>query len=79
MVLRGVGPESEAESVRFRGHRVTKMGGGVKYGLKARMHVLRKLCGQGPLTEGGCPGVGLGSGAALLESGGNLQSQIPKK
>ena len=33
MALRGVGPESEAESVRFHGRRrVTKVGPGVKHG-----------------------------------------------
>jgi hypothetical protein len=31
LALRGVGPESEAESVRFRGHRVTKVGPEVKH------------------------------------------------
>ena len=30
LALRGVGPESEAESVRFRGRRVTKVGPEVK-------------------------------------------------
>jgi hypothetical protein len=30
LALRGVGPESEAESVRFHGRRVTKVGPGVK-------------------------------------------------
>ncbi|MGB7838094.1 MAG: hypothetical protein WBL40_08285, partial [Terrimicrobiaceae bacterium] len=33
LALRGVGPESEAESVRFHGRRVTKVGPGVKHGL----------------------------------------------
>ena len=33
MVLRGVGRESEAESVRFYGRRVTKVGPEVKHGL----------------------------------------------
>jgi hypothetical protein len=33
LALRGVGPESEAESVRFHGRRVTKVGSGVKHGL----------------------------------------------
>jgi hypothetical protein len=32
LALRGVGPESEAESVRFHGRRVTKVGPGVKHG-----------------------------------------------
>ena len=32
MALRGVGPESEAESVRFHGRRVTKVGPEVKHG-----------------------------------------------
>jgi hypothetical protein len=30
--LRGVGPESEADSVRFHGRRVTKVGRAVKHG-----------------------------------------------
>ena len=33
LALRGVGPESEAESVRFHGRRVTKVGPQVKHGL----------------------------------------------
>ena len=33
MALRGVGPESEAESVRFHGRRVTKAGPEVEHGL----------------------------------------------
>ena len=33
LALRGVGPESEAESVRFHGRRVTKVGPEVKHGL----------------------------------------------
>ena len=32
MPLRGVGPESEAESARFHGRRVTKVGPEVKHG-----------------------------------------------
>ena len=32
MALRGVGPESEAESVRFNGRRVTREGPEVKHG-----------------------------------------------
>ena len=32
MALRGVGPESEAESVRFNGRRVTRVGPEVKHG-----------------------------------------------
>ena len=32
MALRGVGPESEAEGVRFHGRRVTKVGPEVKHG-----------------------------------------------
>jgi hypothetical protein len=32
LALRGVGPESEAESVRFHGRRVTKVGPEVKHG-----------------------------------------------
>ena len=32
MALRGVGPESEAESVRFHGRRVTRAGPEVKHG-----------------------------------------------
>jgi hypothetical protein len=33
LALRGVGPESEAESVRFHGRRVTKVGPEVKHAL----------------------------------------------
>ena len=33
MALRGVGPESEAGSVRFHGRRVTKVGTEVKHGV----------------------------------------------
>ena len=33
LALRDVGPESEAESVRFHGRRVTKVGPEVKHGL----------------------------------------------
>ena len=32
LALRGVGPESEAESVRFHGRRVTQVGPEVKHG-----------------------------------------------
>ena len=42
MALRGVGPESEAESVRFHGRRVTKVGPEVKHGPE----------GWGPLNKG---------------------------
>jgi hypothetical protein len=34
LALRGVGPESEAESVRFHGRRVTKVGPEVKHGAR---------------------------------------------
>ena len=34
MALRGVGPESEAESVHFQGRRVTKVSPGVNSGLQ---------------------------------------------
>jgi CDGSH-type Zn-finger protein len=33
LTLRGVGPESVVESVRFHGRRVTRVGPGVKYGV----------------------------------------------
>ena len=33
MALRGIGPESEAESTRFHGRRAIKVGPEVKYGL----------------------------------------------
>ena len=36
LALRGVGPESEAESVRFHGRRVTKVGPRVKHGLSVK-------------------------------------------
>jgi hypothetical protein len=43
LALRGVGPESEAESVRFHGRRVTKVDPEVKHGLPE---------GWGPLNKG---------------------------
>ncbi len=54
MALRGVGPESEAESVRFHVRRVTKVGPKVKHGLlrvagRART---RPPEGWGPLNKG---------------------------
>ena len=42
LALRGVGPESEAESVRFYERRVTKVGPEVKHGRE----------GWGPLNKG---------------------------
>ena len=44
LALRGVGPESEAESVRFHGRRVTKVGPKVKHSCRRR--------GWGPLNKG---------------------------
>ena len=44
LALRGVGPESEAESVRFHGRRVTKVGPEVKHGLPPE--------GWGPAEQG---------------------------
>ena len=57
MALRGVGPESEAESVRFHGRRVTKVGPEVKHGLfrvAGRARNPKKLPpeGWGPLNKG---------------------------
>ena len=54
LALRGVGPESEAESVRFHVRRVTKVGPTVKHGLlrvagRART---RPPEGWGPLNKG---------------------------
>jgi hypothetical protein len=57
LALRGVGPESEAESVRFHGRRVTKVGPEVKDGLfrvagRARNPKKLPLEGWGPLNKG---------------------------
>jgi hypothetical protein len=57
LALRGVGPESEAESVRFHGRRVTKVGPEVKHGLfrvAVRARNPKKLPpeGWGPLNKG---------------------------
>jgi hypothetical protein len=57
LALRGVGPESEAESVRFHGRRVTKVGPEVKHGLfrvAGRARNPKKLPseGWGPLNKG---------------------------
>ena len=57
LALRGVGPESEAESVRFHGRRVTKAGPEVKHGpfrVAGRVHNSKKLPpeGWGPLNKG---------------------------
>ena len=43
MALRGVGPESEAESVRFHGRRVTKVGPEVKHGFRGLRGRTRKF------------------------------------
>jgi hypothetical protein len=58
LALRGVGRESEAESVRFHGRRVTKVGPEVKHGLfrvaVGRARNPKKLPpeGWGPLDQG---------------------------
>ena len=55
MALRGVGPESEAESVRFHGRRVTKVGPEVKQAFRLRgAPATRKAPpeGWGPLNNG---------------------------
>jgi hypothetical protein len=57
LALRGVGPESEAESVRFHGRRVTKVGPEVKHGLfrgGGRARNPKKLPPEGwvPLNKG---------------------------
>ena len=57
MALRGIGPESEAESTRFHGRRAIKVGPEVKYGLfrvAARPRNPKKLPpeGWGPLNKG---------------------------
>jgi hypothetical protein len=61
LALRGVGPESEAESVGFHGRRVTKVGPEVKHGLfrvAGRARNPKKLPpdGWGPLNKGGARG-----------------------
>jgi hypothetical protein len=50
LALRGVGPESEAESVRFHGRRLTKVGPEVKQGLFRVAGRVRnpKNCRRGP-------------------------------
>ena len=46
MALRGVGRESEAESVRFHGRRVTKVGPEVKQGSSQNLfQIVAKLAG----------------------------------
>jgi hypothetical protein len=57
LALRGVGPESEVESVRFHGRRVTKVGPEVKHGrfrVAGRARNPKKLPpeGWGPLNKG---------------------------
>jgi hypothetical protein len=44
LALRGVGPECKAESVRFHGRRVTKVGPEVKHGLREDWGPLNKGC-----------------------------------
>jgi hypothetical protein len=43
LALRAFGPESEAESVRFHGRRVTKVGPEVKHGLAEAMQQTRVI------------------------------------
>jgi hypothetical protein len=56
LALRGVGPESEAECVRFHGRRVTKVGPEVKHG---------QLLRRSPLRSGSNPRGSNSNGLAL--------------
>ena len=53
MARRGVGPESEAESVRFLGRRVTKVGPEVKHGLPEAWGPAEQGWGETHLGAGG--------------------------
>ena len=53
LALRGVGPESEAESVRFHGRRVTKVGREVKQALEAAEQGCQRRTRALPAVSGG--------------------------
>ena len=68
LALRGVGPESEAESVRFHGRRVTKVGPEVKHGSE-HGGPLNKGCERRTraLPDVSCGGVRCVVGAGVVE------------